>query len=75
MRGNKKIKNFPFEGCIAAKDNLCWGRRGNLPVTIHFFSPLFYPVGRGLGSALTGEPHGERTENIIKQDFPHPLKM
>ncbi len=39
--GIKKIKNFPFEGCIAAKDNLCWGRRGNLPVPIHFFSPLF----------------------------------
>ena len=22
---------------------------------IHFFSPLFYPVGRGFGSALTGQ--------------------
>lgn len=53
--GIKKIKNFPFEGCIAAKDNLCWGRRGNLPVPIHFFSSLFYPVGRGFGSALTGQ--------------------
>lgn len=53
--GIKKIKNFPFEGCIAAKDNLCWGRRGNLPVPIHFFSPLFYPSGRGFGSALTGQ--------------------
>ena len=42
---------------------------------IHFFSPLFYPVGRGFGSALTGETHGERTENIIKQDFPHLFVM
>lgn len=68
--GIKKIKNFPFEGCIAAKDNLCWGRRGNLPVPIHFFSPLFYPVGRGFGSALTGETHGEH----YKTGPPAPLK-
>lgn len=53
--GIKKIKNFPFEGCIAARDNLCWVCKGNLPVPIHFFSPLFYPVGRGFGSALTGQ--------------------
>lgn len=29
--------------------------RGNLHVPIHFFSPLFYPFGRGFGSALTGQ--------------------
>lgn len=61
--GIKKIKNFPFEGCIAAKDNLCWGRRGNLPVPIHFFSPLFYPVGRGFGSALTGQ-YADVTQSV-----------
>lgn len=42
---------------------------------IHFVSPLFYPVGRGFGSALMGETHEERTKNIIKQDFPHLLAM
>nr|DAI02736.1 MAG TPA: hypothetical protein [Caudoviricetes sp.] len=40
-----------------------------------FLFSSFLPGGRGFGSALTGETHGERTENIIKQDFPHLLKM
>lgn len=67
--GIKKIKNFPFEGCIEAKDNLCWGRRGNLPVPIHFFSPLFYPVGRGFGSALMGQ-YADVAQSVEHAAFP-----
>jgi hypothetical protein len=70
-----KIKKFfSFEGCAGDIHIGMLDMRGQ-PARADSFLFSSFPDGRGLGSALTGETHGERTENIIKQDFPHLLKM
>lgn len=53
----EKIKKFSFEGCAGDIHIGMLDMQGQPARADSFFSPLFYPFGRGGGSALTGKTH------------------